>query len=140
MKHDIKDYVDFGKLSIQKDVKALEGGFSGWVEDGKRDSLAVFNTLYSASFFAILEFSENILRGNHYHLEKEETIIVLRGELSYRLWLVEGSELLTGVLKKGEYVRISPLCAHSFVSEKGDALALEYGNVRYSEKDVIKVE
>lgn len=139
MSQGVKDYVTFGKLSLGKDAEALEDGQGGWIENSNNLPLAVFNTLYPAKFFAVLEFGENVQRGNHYHLEKEETIIVLSGELNYKLWLADSNEELSGVMKAGDYVRIKPNCAHSFVSKSGDALALEYGSVEYSTQDVIKL-
>lgn len=134
----IDNLLEFGSLHTEYNAQQLRDG-QGFVSSGTHMPTAAINTQYPANFIALLEFQESQPRGNHYHLEKTEVIIVLKGKIQGEFRLPEDDKVqISRVLGVGEFVRIAPGCVHTFTALQGSAMAIEYGSTTYTQTDVIE--
>jgi dTDP-4-dehydrorhamnose 3,5-epimerase-like enzyme len=136
---DINDFLDFGSLHVERSVESLKNG-EGFVASGLNTQTAAINTQFPAEFIALLEFLESEPRGNHYHREKIEVMVVLNGELLCEFRLPEDDEVqISRVLTAGEYVRVAPQCVHTFTAINGNVVAIEYGSTSYAHAGTVEV-
>lgn len=99
----------------------------------------VFHNGEPMRYLTYLEFAPNKDRGNHYHNEKEENLLVLKGKIKAKYWLLDNSEVLELMLEAGDIVNIKPGVAHVYMSENG-ASAIEYSPQLLDYNDQIKVK
>lgn len=136
---DIQQYIGLSRYGLVKDYPALEAG-DGFVVTTTKNPTAAIHTQAAAKFIALLEFANNVPRGNHYHLRKVEYMTVLRGKLRCSFMLPsEPAKTTDTILEAGQMMRILPGCVHTFTALDGDVLALEYSPQRYEASDVIVV-
>ena len=136
----INDYIGVSRLGLEKNYEALEAS-DGFVVSTSKVPTAAIHTKEDAKFIALLEFKHNVPRGNHYHLQKVEHMIVLQGRLLCSFALPENAtDTLDIILEAGQQIRISPGCLHTFTAQGGDVLALEYAAQRYEAKDVLFIK
>lgn len=105
-----------------------ERGELALIEDGK--------TFKHLGYFS-LKKGLQYFRGGHYHKKKIECFYIISGELLVQLVDVESMERREITLKKGQKVRIYPMCAHKF-SAIQDSQVIEYYNSPYDPDDDIK--
>lgn len=121
---DISEYVTVTDLPQQKDYRHAEDSL-GFVVGGSR-FLASLSPVQPANYIAILRFVEAEVRGNHYHMKKEEHLIVLEGKVSCRFFQPDNpANQLTFDVGVGQMVGILPGCAHAFTSTTPTACMLE---------------
>ena len=73
-----------------------------------------------------------------YHKEKDETIYVLKGELTLVYSEVRDGEIKECILEEGESYRVRPYSVHRFVANRGDVTLLEV-STDYPD-DVVRLE
>ncbi len=133
----IQNYYEVTNLDLEKNYSKLENG-EGYVVTEPFPAAAL-HLKESAKFVALLNFIENTPRGNHYHNNKTEYLVVLSGKLKCELALAEDKNQKTTLnLTAGQTIKISPKCIHVYTSIGGDTLALEYSGQKYEAKDVIQ--
>ncbi|MDE5539110.1 MAG: cupin domain-containing protein [Bacilli bacterium] len=88
-------------------------------------------------YLAYLEFSPNKVRGNHYHNTKEENLLVIKGIIKAKYWLLDNNETLELMLEPGDVVNVKPGVAHAYVSD-GEASAIEFSPQILDYNDQIK--
>jgi len=92
-------------------------------------------------YVTLLEFQENIPRGNHCHPKKHEFMVPIQGTLQVKLWLPDGTgKSLELTLRPGKILHILPNCAHTFTAIGGDATAIEFSPQAYAVDDAIELE
>lgn len=132
----IEDYIHVTNLGTKKDYPALESG-NGYVVSTTNNPTAGVHTLEPANFIALLEFANNVPRGNHYHHSKVEHMVVLRGNLNCKFESTDNKEDAIEIdLAPGQMVSIQPGCVHTYTAIGGDVLAMEYSPQRYQASDV----
>ncbi len=72
----------------------------------------------SFRYLAYIEFAHppGALRGNHYHLIKQESLYILRGRLQARYQDMETGQTAELLLETGDLVQTQPGCAHAYRS------------------------
>lgn len=99
----------------------------------------VFHNGEPMRYLTYLEFAPNKDRGNHYHNEKEENLLVLKGNIKAKYWLLNNSDVLELMLEPGDIVNVKPGVVHVYVAENG-ASAIEYSPQILDYNDQIKVK
>ena len=99
----------------------------------------VFHNGEPMRYLTYLEFAPNKDRGNHYHNEKEENLLVLKGNIKAKYWLLDNSDVLELILEPGDIVNVKPGVVHVYISENG-ASAIEYSPQILDYNDQIKVK
>jgi 8-oxo-dGTP pyrophosphatase MutT (NUDIX family) len=133
----ISEYFRVTQLGLEKDYPALEIG-DGYVVPTTTHPTAALHPKADARFIALLEFAQDVPRGDHYHLRKVEYMTVLRGILRCEFTLHNNPEESTEILlEAGQTVRILPGCIHTYTAVDADVVALEYSAQRYEAADVI---
>lgn len=136
----ISDFVNVIKLNKEDDIQsAFENGKLFKYE--KRGNINyVFHNGDGMRYLTYLEFTPNNDRGNHYHNQKEESMIVLKGKLNAKYYLVDNPyETLELTLEEGDIVNIKPRVAHVYLSADG-ASAIEFSPQKLDYNDQIKVQ
>lgn len=90
------------------------------------------------SFVAYIEFAPGAqrLRGNHYHVEKTETLYIITGALNATYYDLDTEEKREETLHAGDLVTIRPRCVHVYVPLEYSQ-ALELAANPYDAKDTI---
>jgi quercetin dioxygenase-like cupin family protein len=67
-------------------------------------------------FLAYLEFrhAPEVVRGNHYHLRKYETLYVLQGSLHAWYQDIDSGAQAEHVVHAGDLIAVQPRCAHAY--------------------------
>lgn len=86
----------------------------------------------------ILNIKEGHRLSLQYHLEKEETIYILKGRL--KLWYAEArnGEIKVCIMEEGESYHIYPMTVHRFEAFGGDCTILEVSTDH--PEDVVRIE
>lgn len=135
----ISDYVCITKLGDKKDYQALEKN-AGFVSTNETSLASAINPESPAEFIAYLEFLPDSPRGNHYHKEKTEYMIVLKGRLKCNFWLnTDPSERQEAILQDGQMARILPGCVHTFTAQNNKVIALEYSPQKFTLSDIFEI-
>lgn len=135
----VKDHLKFFKFNNEQDYSLAESGL-GFLIPGSSAKAAI-SPPEPIEYFALLTFREGEPRGNHYHKEKVEYMIILNGSLHCDFSLVSNRKDSYSVkLNAGEMVRISPGCTHTYTAVGGDATALEISPQKLDLSDVIELE
>jgi len=91
----------------------------------------------SINYIAYIELSAGSVRGNHYHLEKEEHVYLVHGQLTLVLEDTESKERLTLEMKTGSFVCIPTRIAHALrVNQSGGAI--EFSTAHFNPDDTFK--
>lgn len=99
----------------------------------------VFHNGEPMRYLTYLEFAPNKYRGNHYHNKKEENLLVLKGNIKAKYWLLDNNDVLELMLEPGDIVNVKPGVAHVYISENG-ASAIEYSPQILDYNDQIKIK
>jgi hypothetical protein len=92
-------------------------------------------------YMTILEFENNVPRGNHLHRSKHEFMIPICGALRAKLWLPDKlADSVEITLRPGQILHILPNCAHSLTAINGDATAIEYSPQAYDPDDTVELD
>jgi dTDP-4-dehydrorhamnose 3,5-epimerase-like enzyme len=84
-----------------------------------------------------LEFLPDQPRGNHYHLEKVEYMLIVSGRLHAKYELRDDSHQATEmVLEAGQLVRVMPGCIHTYTAIDETVIAIEFSPQIFKSKDV----
>lgn len=139
MSKSISDFIEVSQLESVKDYEALETG-EGFIVSSGDYPTGVIHTRAEANIIALLVFAHDVPRGDHYHHQKVEYMVVLKGILKCSFFLPEAPKKTEEViLKAGQQVRILPGCAHTYTALEGDVYALEYAPQKFKMEDVITV-
>lgn len=85
-------------------------------------------------YLAMLDLLEGTIRGQHYHLRKEEWVYLGRGELTLVVEDITTKERETIPVRAGDLVHIAPGIAHALrVVETG--YAVEFSPLRFDSAD-----
>lgn len=135
----VYQYIAVSKLSNYKDYTLAESG-PGFVVDSKQFPIASISPEQPAAYVALLKFVAKSPRGNHYHKEKVEYMLVLSGELRCKFYLPnKRDETVEVLLHSGEMVRILPGCAHEFTAVNGDVYAMELSPQKLDLDDIFSL-
>lgn len=108
------------------------------VELLKGDELSGEKKILGQIYFVTFE-KLRVIRGNHYHIKKEEWFIVAQGRLHVELQDVDTRERVSLVLdsKKDGYVRlrIGKKIAHAFMNLSPTATMVNYASQSYHQTD-----
>ena len=105
----VKDHLNFFKFNNEQDYSLAESGF-GFLIPGSLAKASI-SPPEPIEYFALLTFKEGEPRGNHYHKEKVEYVIILNGSLRCDFSLVSNLKDSSAVsFNAGEMVRMSPGC------------------------------
>jgi quercetin dioxygenase-like cupin family protein len=89
----------------------------------------------SFEFLAYIEFREpGVVRANHFHGRKAETLYVIRGELEARFKDLDTDESTELRLTSGDLVVVQPRCAHAYQAVSA-ADTLEFSATPYDPDD-----
>jgi quercetin dioxygenase-like cupin family protein len=110
-------------------------------------SLNIFNNDKGRSLFlnstkdigtvALLEFLPSAgVRGNHYHLNKSETLYVIFGKMKLYYWIPNESEIKETIVEGGDLITIKPNLAHAYIAIE-PTLAFEVGSLPYNPADTV---
>ncbi len=134
----INNFITITKLNKEKNLNNLANG-QGCIFDKDEVRSAFYHNGKPMKYLAYIEFSSKKARGNHYHIEKEENICLIKGKLNAKYWLPENpNETLEINLHPGDLVNIKPGCAHSYLAEDF-AVAVEFSPNSFKENDTFKV-
>jgi quercetin dioxygenase-like cupin family protein len=135
----INDFVEITNLDSKKDRKALESGGRGYLIQDIDDVSVALHTNTDARFIAMLVFHPEKQRGNHYHINKTEYILILKGKLKAKFELYDNpNEATETELEAGQLIKILPGCIHTFTAIKDKVIALEFSPQLYAESDVLE--
>lgn len=136
----ISDLVTVIKLKEEDDIKSAFQNGKLFKYEKRGNINYVFHNGDGMRYLTYLEFTPKKDRGNHYHNKKEESMIVLKGKLKAKYYLVDNpSENLELMLEEGDIVNIKPRVAHVYLSEDG-ASAIEFSPQILDYDDQIKVQ
>ena len=117
----------------------LEGRQVGFVKGVKGES-AFLNVTAAAKTVMIIELLPEVMRGGHYHVEKEEWIYMVEGEAYGYFWFPEEPDNVKVILmKKNDLLCIKPGLAHAYVG-KTRALALEQAEVAFKKEHTVPLQ
>jgi quercetin dioxygenase-like cupin family protein len=88
-------------------------------------------------YMACIELRAGTVRGNHYHLSKEESIYVLRGEVLLQMADIESRESASVPLRMGDRAAIQTRVAHALVAVN-PGFAIEWSSVRFDPADTYR--
>ena len=135
----ISDFIEVSQLGTIKNYHDAETG-PGFVVPGEPPIVSLSPEV-SAAYVALLNFAEDVPRGNHYHCRKIEYMTVLNGTLFCDFFLVDDpSQKMSLVLEAGQSVRIQPGCVHTFTAKGGDVFALELSPQHLDLSDVVTMD
>jgi mannose-6-phosphate isomerase len=83
----------------------------------------------------LIHINANSKLSRQYHVEKDESIFVIKGELTLELGIDELRQTL--VLKEGQSFRIAPYTVHRFVATTNDVDLIEVSTPEL--KDVVRL-
>lgn len=137
------DFLEFKEFEHEKDYSRLEGGPGFVILDSDECPTCSLHTDCDAAFIALLQFKHDTPRGNHYHLKKEEHMVVMSGTLKCVFaWPPESGndETYERILEQGQMVVIQPGCVHTFTALNGDVMALEFAPQVFEMADTIQLD
>ena len=135
----LRDLISIKKLELVEDkASAFQRGLLFKYE--KANCLNyVFNNGKPMRYLTYLEFPPNTPRGRHFHKNKEENLLVLKGNIKVTCWKVGDEENVLEIeLNEGEIINIKPMCVHVYYSING-ASAIEFSSKKLNYNDQIKV-
>lgn len=135
----ISELVTVIKLKKEDDIKSAFESGKIFKYEKSRNINYVFHNGEPMRYLTYLEFAPGKERGNHYHNKKEEYMIVLKGKLKAKYYLVDNPlESLELVLEEGDIVNVKSRVAHVYLSDDG-ANAIEFSPQILDYDDQIKV-
>ena len=132
----LEEAYTISEVGREKDRSLLQtqGGF---VFGDRENCTALLAPEEAANFIALLRFEENIWRGNHYHMNKVEHLVVLSGTIEVVLAHVEDPSMRHQlVLEAGKKITLLPGCVHAIRSCSGQAVVIEYSSNSFDEADI----
>ncbi len=112
--------MSLNKISVKK-MNVFSPPIIGELKDGGRimmptGELTQIVNGKSFKFLAYIEFDNDtsVVRGNHYHLVKEEHLYLIRGRLQAVYKDIDTEEMEELVLEAGDLIVIKPRCAHVY--------------------------
>jgi hypothetical protein len=137
----IAEYVEVSQYDNEKDYTKLEAGNGFILPTEGNFATGAIHTNCCAEFIALLEFSHDVPRGNHYHNKKIEHMIALDGAMRCDFYLIDApQESLSLTLNPGQMVRIQPRCVHTYTAIDRSVRALEFAPQRFEESDTIVIQ
>lgn len=131
----IEDYVKIKKLNREKDLDAVKNGVGYHV-----GSAVLCHNGDGMRFITYLEFPAGIVKGNHYHKEKYENMVVIKGEVEAKYYFTDNLDSSYKVtLREGDVVSIRPGVAHAYLSKEGCSV-IEFSPQKYDQSDVYKID
>lgn len=131
----ISDFVKIIKLNREKDFDAVKNGVGYHV-----GSAVLCHNGDGMRFITYLEFPAGKVKGNHYHKEKYENMVVIKGEVEAKYYFpnnLDSSYKVT--LREGDAVSIRPGVAHAYLSKEGCSV-IEFSPQKYNQSDVYKID
>ena len=121
------NYMDIIKTPIKNEVKKVVKGWG-------HEIWMVNNEKYCGK---ILHFDSKAKFSMHYHLNKDETWFVQKGEFIFRYINGDTAEVVESILKENDTIRIPPGLPHQLETEKGgDIIEI---STQHFEEDSIRV-
>jgi len=137
--NDVSKFVSIRKLENNKDIELIKNGKGFYIQKDNCKTM-IFNNKNLMSFLAYIEFPNNKIKGNHYHNNKEENMLIVNGELRAKYFLPTSSEdVLELILFPGDIVTIKPGCVHCYETDNG-AAAIEFSPNDFDENDSFDYE
>lgn len=131
----IEDFVKVTKLNREKDLNAVENGIGYHV-----GSAVLCHNGDGMKFITYLEFPAGKVKGNHYHKEKYENMVIIKGEVEAKYYFPDNLDSLYKVkLCEGDVVSIMPGVAHAYLSKNGCSV-IEFSPQKYDQSDVYKID
>ena len=131
----IRDFVKIINLNREKDFDAVKNGVGYHV-----GSAVLCHNGDGMRFITYLEFPAGKVKGNHYHKEKYENMVVIKGEVEAKYYFpnnLDSSYKVT--LREGDVVSIRPGVAHAYLSKEGCSV-IEFSPQKYNQSDVYKID
>ena len=106
------------------------------MNNGKGRSLFL-NSTQSINTVAVWESeASTAVRGNHYHLHKNEIVYIIKGKVKIYYWLPEKEEIENILVESGDLITIKPGLGHAYQAID-NTLAFEMGSHPYNPADTI---
>lgn len=107
------------------------------VMNNEKGISAFLNSTESINTVAILQSKAgSAVRGNHYHLRKNEIIYIIEGKGKLYYWLPEKVEIENVLVESGDLITIKPGLGHAYQAIE-NTLAFEMGSLPYNPADTI---
>jgi|GEM_PF-2789940 len=107
------------------------------VMNNEKGISAFLNSTQSINTVAILQSKAgSAVRGNHYHLHKNEIIYIMEGKGRFYYWLPEKVEIENVLVESGDLITIKPGLGHAYQAIE-NTLAFEMGSHPYNPNDTI---
>jgi len=105
--------------------------------DNDKGRSVFLNSTTDIGTAAVLEFLPSAgIRGNHYHLNKNETMYIIDGKMKLFCWIPSQSEIKEFIVERGDLITIKPQLGHAYQAlEK--SLAFEVSSLPYDPKDTV---
>ena len=135
----LQNLVIVEQLGNSRDMEMLERG-NGFVENVEGVITAFVHNGEPVAFVGYIDFAPMEVRGQHYHRERWEKLVILWGSVRGRFCRPKTpADVWESTFMARDVISIAPSCAHSFVSEDG-AAALELSPSVYRDGDTIPLE
>lgn len=92
---------------------------------------------FSISIISINAVDSPIIRGNHYHTEKDEYLYLISGHVIYKFIDLDTKSQLIIEPGRNEIIHVYPNCAHAYLVE-GNTSILEFSTKKVKNWDSIR--
>jgi dTDP-4-dehydrorhamnose 3,5-epimerase-like enzyme len=93
------------------------------------------NIVEKIEYLSVMYFPQNLVRGNHFHKQKEEHVYIIKGKIKGCFWLPEKeNEKREVTLNHGDLFTIKPGLAHSLKALE-PSIAVEFSTTPLDLKD-----
>ncbi len=124
------------RIDLLPEGKEMSGAKRWGEERGEFVQVSYGEEIRHLAFF---EIRTGFLRGEHYHLLKEEIFYIVKGVVRGCFVDLDTGEKAEVILMKGQRARVKPRCWHSFCGLE-DASVVEYSPQIYDSSDSYRVE
>lgn len=136
----LNELVSVTKLKKEEDIGSALNKGEIFQYEKKNCINYVFHNGEPIRYLTYLEFAPGKERGNHYHNKKEENLLVLKGTLKAKYWMIDNSkDMLELTLEPGNIVNVKPGVAHVYIAKDG-ASAIEFSPQVLNYNDQIKIK
>ncbi len=136
----LNELVSVTKLKKEEDIGSSLNKGEIFQYEKKNCINYVFHNGEPIRYLTYLEFASGKERGNHYHNKKEENLLVLKGTLKAKYWMIDNSkDMLQLTLEPGNIVNVKPGVAHVYIAKDG-ASAIEFSPQVLNYNDQIKIK
>ena len=126
-------------LASKKDRKSFSDNGTGFFSGAPGAITAFIHNGAALRYLAYVEFQPGISRGDHLHARREQTLIVLSGQIVGQYYLPDQPDHVVLLdLVAGEGVWLAAGVAHSHRAIVPSA-AIEYSGSRYEDDDTIEM-